>query len=227
MQAEITNTLNPAVTDAQEALDAATKDYDKAVEKLQGAIAKAQTAYDDWKSASDILAGEVRDARVKLLANGLSNADLNSLVKKAQDIVAKDAKVASVTVYRLYNAGLKQHLYTTDANEYEVLAERGWTQEGTAFKSATEGTPVYRLYNASLKVHLYTTDANEYTTLAKKGWTQEGIAFYSAKESEGTPVYRLYNAGLKKHLYTTDSNEYKVLAQRGWTQEGVAFYSAK
>lgn len=123
-------------------------------------------------------------------------------------------------VYRLYHSGIRSHLYTTDANEYKVLATRGWKQEGIAWKSSNTGTPVYRLYYSGLKVHLYTKDKNEYKVLATRGWKQEGIAYHS----EGSvKVYRLYHSGLKKHLYTKDKNEYKVLATRGWKQEGVAW----
>ncbi|HEL1584926.1 TPA: hypothetical protein TXJ06_001675 [Streptococcus suis] len=197
------------------------------VAKKQEKVTEAQTAVDEWTEAVKVLTAEVEAIKLELIKNGLTDAQLQALVAQAQTEIKDNLNVnqASKSVYRLYNSGLKVHLYTTDANEYEVLAERGWSQEGVAFKSAKEGTPVYRLYNAGLKVHLYTTDANEYAVLAGRGWSQEGVAFNSVKD--GVPVYRLYNAGLKKHLYTTDANEYKVLATRGWTQEGVAFYSAK
>ncbi|MCP1639539.1 hypothetical protein J2T50_001239 [Streptococcus gallinaceus] len=128
---------------------------------------------------------------------------------------------ADTPLYRLYNKGLKVHLYTKDTNEYAVLGTRGWSQEGVAWNTEDQqGEPVYRLYNRGLKVHLYTKDANEYAVLETRGWSQEGVAFRSFGE---TPVYRLYNRGLKKHLYTKDANEYAVLATRGWSQEGVAF----
>ena len=129
---------------------------------------------------------------------------------------------ADTTLYRLYNPGLKVHLYTKDTNEYKVLGTRGWTREGTAWITADSGgDAVYRLYHAGLKVHLYTKDTNEYRVLATRGWTPEGVAF----RSSGTlKIYRLYHEGLKKHLYTRDYNEYKVLGSRGWKQENVAFY---
>lgn len=129
---------------------------------------------------------------------------------------------ADTTLYRLYNPGLKVHLYTKDTNEYKVLGTRGWTREGTAWITADSGgDAVYRLYHAGLKVHLYTKDTNEYRVLATRGWTPEGVAF----RSSGTlKIYRLYHEGLKKHLYTKDYNEYKVLGSRGWKQENVAFY---
>lgn len=131
-----------------------------------------------------------------------------------------------VTVYRLYNSGTLDHHYTKDANEYQVLAGRGWTQEGVAWKSSTSSAvPVYRLYNPGTLDHHYTKDANEYQVLAGRGWTQEGVAWYS-DESQGVPVYRLYHPGTLNHHYTTDANEYKVLGQRGWVQEGIAWYGA-
>ena len=197
----------------------------KKVATAKEAVTKAQTEVADWTEAVKVLTAEVEAIKLELIKNGLTDAQLQALVAQAQAEVKNIVNQASTNVYRLYNSGLKVHLYTTDSNEYAVLGERGWSQEGIAFKSAKEGTPVYRLYNEGLKVHLYTTDANEYAVLATRGWRQEGVAFNSVKD--GVPVYRLYNAGLKKHLYTTDSNEYKVLATRGWKQEGVAFYSAK
>ncbi|MBF0777971.1 hypothetical protein [Streptococcus cuniculi] len=124
-------------------------------------------------------------------------------------------------VYRLYHPDLKVHLYTTDENEFRILGNRGWNQEGQAWttNNAT-GTPVYRLYQPDLKVHLYTMDKNEYAVLATRGWNQEGEAY---KSSGSTPVYRLYHSGIKKHLYTRDANEKNVLSTRGWRYEGVAW----
>ncbi|HEM5162388.1 TPA: GBS Bsp-like repeat-containing protein [Streptococcus suis] len=125
-------------------------------------------------------------------------------------------------LYRLYQPDLRVHLYTKDANEYAVLAGRGWRQEGEAWRFVSnQGEPVYRLYQPDLRVHLYTKDANEYAVLAGRGWRQEGEAFRS---HGNIPVYRLYHPGLRVHLYTKDANEYTVLAGRGWRQEGIAFY---
>ncbi|HFI0695818.1 TPA: hypothetical protein ACGO4F_001930 [Streptococcus suis] len=199
------------------------KAADDKLAAVEAATKAAENEVKEWKEAVAILEADVQKVRVKLLKNGLSDTELKAII----DIALAEAKVekrVESAVYRLYNSALKVHLYTTDFNEYNVLAERGWNQEGIAFNSAAEGTPVYRLYNADLKVHLYTTDANEYKVLGERGWKQEGVAFNSVKE--GKPVYRLYNEGLKKHLYTTDANEYAVLATRGWKQEGVAFNSA-
>jgi hypothetical protein len=153
----------------------------KKVATAKEAVTKAQAAVADWTEAVKVLTAEVEAIKLELIKNGLTDAQLQALVAQAQAEIKDIVNQASTSVYRLYNSGLKVHLYTTDANEYAVLAERGWSQEGVAFKSAKEGTPVYRLYNAGLKKHLYTTDANEYKVLATRGWTQEGVAFYSAK----------------------------------------------
>ena len=128
------------------------------------------------------------------------------------------------TVYRLYHPGTLDHHYTMDANEYQVLAGRGWKQEGVAWDSRdSSAVPVYRLYHEGTRDHHYTKDYNEYQVLAGRGWKQEGVAWYS-DEAEGVPVYRLYHEGTLNHHYTKDYNEYQVLGQRGWKQEGVAWY---
>ncbi|HFI0151475.1 TPA: glycosyhydrolase, partial [Streptococcus suis] len=44
--------------------------------------------------------------------------------------------LADTGLYRLYHPGLQVHLYTTDTNEYRVLASRGWNQEGLAWNTS-------------------------------------------------------------------------------------------
>ncbi len=85
-----------------------------------------------------------------------------------------------VPLYRVYHDGIKQHLWTTDANEYSVLGSRGWIQEGVdgyILPSAASGlsVPLYRLAYTFLPIHLWTTDLNEYDVLAGRGWIQEGV----------------------------------------------------
>ena len=139
-------------------------------------------------------------------------------------------------IYRLYNPDNGEHLYTTDANERDVLfKEHGWGYEGVAWYAPNTGTPVYRLYNSVLCNHLYTTDTNEVATLTKDAaWTVDNNGqplFYSSRSNEqeyrgeptGKPIYRVYNEGLNgMHHLTTDYNEYKTLPDYGWTQEGEA-----
>ncbi|HEM4128637.1 TPA: GBS Bsp-like repeat-containing protein [Streptococcus suis] len=153
----------------------------------------------------------------------------SSTTSSSTSITATQPEATTVTqatveqaLYRLYQPDLRVHLYTKDANEYAVLAGRGWRQEGEAWRFVSnQGEPVYRLYQPDLRVHLYTKDANEYAVLAGRGWRQEGEAFRS---HGNIPVYRLYQPDLRVHLYTKDANEYAVLAGRGWRQEGIAFY---
>jgi hypothetical protein len=140
------------------------------------------------------------------------------------------ADASTVKIYRLYNPTLKEHLYTSDANEKNVLYENaGWGYEGVAWYAPTSGKPVYRLYNAQLKNHLYTTDTNEVNVLTSKyGWTRDNNGkplFYSGGK---VGIYRLYNAGLNgMHMLTTDMNEYKILDASIWSGEGAKLAGAK
>jgi len=91
--------------------------------------------------------------------------------------------VADEPYYRLYNPSVLQHLWTTDLNEYTVLATEGWNQEGivgyvfpTAVPAMASCTPLYRL--RAPNVHVWTTTLNEYDTLQTEGWTGEGIIGY-------------------------------------------------
>jgi len=93
-------------------------------------------------------------------------------------------------LYRLYNPAVLQHLWTTDFNEYTVLATEGWEQEnivGYVFPAAPGSTAaslptvpnseaLYRLM--APQVHLWTTSPNEYDILQTEGWTGEGIIGY-------------------------------------------------
>ncbi len=142
-----------------------------------------------------------------------------------------------ITRYRLYSNVTKEHLYTTDLNEYNTLAQSGsWVAEGAIYQvfqgpgssSGVAAVPYYRLSNPNSGLHHWTTDLNEYTTLATLGWTQEGIVGYILPTTvPGTlPLYRLYlNALGGLHLWTTDANERSVLiSTAGWVDEGVAGY---
>jgi len=84
--------------------------------------------------------------------------------------------------YRLYNPNNFKHLWTTDANEYSVLASIGWTQEGIDsyifISEVTGSVPLYRLYNPNNFKHLWTTDLNERNVLIGLGWNDEGITGY-------------------------------------------------
>lgn len=131
-----------------------------------------------------------------------------------------------VAIYRLYNPRNGEHLYTTDANEKNVLYKsHGWGYEGIGWYAPDTGTPVYRLYNAGLQNHLYTTDTNEVNVLTSRhGWKSDNNGrpvFYSGG---AVNIYRVYNPKLRGlHHWTTDKNEYNVLPKHGWKQEGIKF----
>jgi hypothetical protein len=140
------------------------------------------------------------------------------------------AQADSVKIYRLYNPGLKEHLYTSDANEKnELYSKHGWGYEGVAWYAPSNGKPVYRLYSPQLRNHLYTTDTNEVKVLTSQyGWTKDNGGkplFYSGGK---TGIYRLYNASLNgMHMLTTDGNEYKILSASIWDGEGAKLSAAK
>jgi Tol biopolymer transport system component len=141
------------------------------------------------------------------------------------------------TRYRLYSETTKEHLYTTDLNEYNTLPVCcNWKAEGSIYQlflssgsvAGVNAVPYYRLYNRYSYQHHWTTDANEYNALGAQGWSQEGIDGYvlPAQATGSVPLYRLYlNASGGLHLWTTDANEKNVLTtSAGWKDEGIAGY---
>ncbi len=147
---------------------------------------------------------------------------------------APSVVATTLTQYRLYHAGTKEHLYTTDANEYDVLGKNGWMREGVAYGVMTNGyyqgvatIPLFRLYHPGIRQHHWTTDSNEANTLPRiSDWVFEGTVGYLVP----TPVtgtvalYRMAFPDPALHLWTTDKNEYDTLATRGWTPEGIVGY---
>lgn len=114
-----------------------------------------------------------------------SEVELTAATNTAKVVWVRDPNaVEPVTVWRLYHEGVKEHLYTSDPNEYKVLATRGWNQEGAAFTMASAGKPVYRLNNDITKRHHLTMNANEYEVLGTRGWDQEGIAWQGLKVAQ-------------------------------------------
>lgn len=139
----------------------------------------------------------------------------------------------NVPMYRLYSDITKEHLYTTDSNEYAVLATRAWVQEGVEYNlfsnagtfGARYAIPLYRVYHPGIQQHHWTTDSNEVMVLVGTGaWQYEGIPGYvlPAASPGSTPLYRLNYISPPLHLWTTDLNEKNVLTtQFGWIYEGV------
>ena len=110
------------------------------------------------------------------LASFKKAAGNDAAVEATLDAVA-DPILTPVT--RLYNRANGDHVWSTDANEVEVLsAQADWNNEKTAFyvPTYTGSQPVTRLYKANR--HLLSTDGNEVKVLsAQQGWTDEGTAF--------------------------------------------------
>jgi hypothetical protein len=169
----------------------------------------------------------------------LSNVSASATLIKPSalgTITNDDPPAASATVlqYRLYHDGTKEHLYTTDLNEYNILGTRGWTLEGVAYRMLTNGTyggqltvPLFRLYHPGILQHHWTTDSNESTTLGTiPQWNYEAIIGYvvPVQVSGTVALYRMALANPPLHLWTTDLNEYETLATRGWIKEGIVGY---
>jgi|GEM_PF-2616149 len=168
-------------------------------------------------------------------ANGSFAAATSGTI--TQTIGAPSQAGVQVPRYRLYNAALVKHHFTTDANEYNTLGTYGWQQEGTSYSifngptsyNGVTSTPLFRLYFAPTLKHMWTTDANEYNTLRQfPGWTGEGVDGYvlPTAATGATALYRLNYGlgGLNLHLWTVDENEKNTLPSYGWNQEGVAAY---
>ena len=166
-----------------------------------------------------VAAGQT-DIVVTTLAGGQTAKARITVQAKSSGTKSQIGKVTPV--YRLYNPGIKRHLYTHSLEEVTVLGTRGWISEGPTFSTIGSGTPVYRLYSPLLREHLYTTNKKENDLLATRGWKAEGIAWYS---SGSKPIYRLYHPGLNIHLYSADKNEANVLVTRGWINENISFYA--
>jgi hypothetical protein len=169
------------------------------------------------------------------LSDPSSGAVIDGTKSVASSTISNDDPVtvaATILQYRVYHDGTKEHLFTTDANEYNVLGTRGWTQEGPAYtmfsntgtSGGTNTVPFFRLYHPGTQQHLWTTDFNEALTLSDfTTWSYEGIIGYLLPTSgTGTvPLYRMNLPNPPIHLWTTDLNEYTVLQGRGWVAEGV------
>ena len=185
---------------------------------------------------------------VPILANGTPQADRTLFVNLAGATGATLVKpqgigtirdddptpaAATIAQYRLYSPITLEHLYTTDTNEYAVLATRGWVQEGVAYTMFRDGgsygsqyaIPLYRMYHGGIQQHHWTPDTNEVMVLAAGGaWSYEGIAGYilPGAGAGSTPLYRLAYFSPALHLWTTDLNEKNVLSsQFGWSYEGI------
>lgn len=131
-----------------------------------------------------------------------------------------------VNMYRLHDAKTRQHFYTSNANEINLLQSRGWRLEGTAWKNSTDpnGAPVYRMWNTKTGERIFTRHQAEVDKFVSYGWKNEGIAF--RMPSRGRPIYRLRNNVTGRYLLTVHQTEIdRLVASKQWKNEGTAFYS--
>ena len=103
----------------------------------------------------------------------------------------------------------------------------GWTLDGIACNSLSDGTPVYRLYNPYDDWHTYTISQEEIDTLVPLGWKVDGVVCRSVDEKDGMPIFRLFNPYEQKnyHLLTASTQERDSLTELGWQFEGIAWYA--
>ncbi|MBD5424501.1 MAG: hypothetical protein HDR44_05225 [Allobaculum sp.] len=97
-------------------------------------------------------------------------------------------EVSDFPIYRLVNPNNGDHHYTMDKNEYDILAQYGWQQEGIGLYSADSNSEdivqLHRLYNPNCKEagsHQYTVSEEERDNLVQQDWQYEGIAWYGLK----------------------------------------------
>ena len=145
-----------------------------------------------------------------------------------QPPVTGDPRPTTVPLFKMFHGGLNQHLWTTSENEYQILATKGWRQEGIAWHTPRTGRPVHRLFHPGIIRHHYTADQNEIRVLRVRGWNDEGVLFFCARPNvrpgEGIRMTRLFHLGSLKRLHTADANEVRILTTRyGWRNEGESF----
>ena len=97
-----------------------------------------------------------------------------------QAAVVRNGQTA-VPFFRLYINAIRQHFWTSDANEYLTLRQNRnvFNDDGSDgylfLKSGVTGTvPLYRLVLTNSAIHHWTTDENEFNFLRVRGWTPEG-----------------------------------------------------
>jgi hypothetical protein len=189
-------------------------------------------------SVSGSLVSGIAPGTCRVTADQPGDSTYAAASQVTQNLALTAAPVGTlITRYRLYSETTKEHLYTTDLNEYNVLPVCcAWKAEGSIYRlfqgagsvAGISAVPYYRLYNPYSYQHHWTTDVNEYSALGSQGWKQEGIDGYvlPSEATGSAPLYRLYiNAYGGLHLWTTDANEKNVLStSQGWKDEGVAGY---
>ncbi|KAG5651317.1 hypothetical protein H0H81_009118 [Sphagnurus paluster] len=139
----------------------------------------------------------------------------------------------AVPLYRAFNSGDIDHLYTTSTLEIQTVTKAGtFISEGVAgkvFPTQEIGTvPFYRLYSGGLQDHFYTASAVERDAAIRTlGYISEGIVGYVYADAGcgGWALYRLLRpAPVSDHLYTLSTVEVAAVQAAGYKYEGVAAY---
>lgn len=138
---------------------------------------------------------------------------------------AREVPLKTAPLFRLYNPYTLEHLFTSNPEERDMLANVGWIFEGIAWYVPDFGIPVYRLYNPYDDWHTYTTSSEEIDLLLPLGWQVDGVMCYSTAPGLGEPVVRLFNPYEQKnyHHYTISKDECDMLVPLGWILEGPAW----
>lgn len=116
--------------------------------------------------------------------------EIDNLVKSGWQLVGPAFNVTTnsavaVPVYRLYNARVGLHFWTTSLAESASIQQNlGYIYEGVAFytvnPSVVSQYPIYRLYNPRTGVHFWTlTPAEASAAIQNAGFRMEGPALYS------------------------------------------------
>jgi hypothetical protein len=101
------------------------------------------------------------------------------------------ASEGRMTLYRLWHAGTRQHLYTVDATERQNAIAAGWVSEASPCavyrtKAFWDLKPMWRFYSSGWSDHLYTTSQGERDVLITSG------SGWSPEPNTGEPVVWLY-----------------------------------
>ncbi len=148
-------------------------------------------------------------------------------------VYATTASPTFTPLYRLYNASIKDHFYTTSATERDnAVSNSGYTYEGVeGFVSSTNFTgsvPLYRLYSPSIDMHYYTTSASDKDDKVAGGFVLENVYYIYPTEAEWTtPLYHSEDTLNTDNFYTTSKYEYEhSLISWGFTDRGIVGYIA-
>lgn len=160
----------------------------------------------------------------------ISLDSLDTVNYAEQSLSAYDPLDDLPVVFRLYNAEIGKHFYTSSSIEANNALALGYSEEGVPFSNEqyhTNLADVYRFFCPTNGDHIYTTSVDEFNTLSGNAlYKYEGVAF--SVMSEQVPgseaVHRFYSSVSGDHFYTPDFAEGSAAAT--YAYEGIAWYTA-